>query len=71
MTDQEKIAAFLATKGATRVAPGESVLNYSNRDWRAAVRGERSDNDRIMERHVTVDATGREFVTNGLGERIS
>lgn len=65
MTDQEQIAAFIASRGVTRVAAGEAT--YDRRTMYKAVRG---DNDLIRERHVVVDHCGRERVRNGLGEWI-
>lgn len=71
MSDKAQIAAFLASRGVTRVEPGVSTLNYTRRDWRAAVRGEKTEADLISERRVAMDHAGREHVTNGLGERIA
>ena len=71
MTEQEQIAAFIARKGVTKVAEGEAALgHWSRQDWRSAARGERTTDDLIRERHVVV-INGREYVSNGLGERIA
>ncbi len=70
MTDQEQIAAFIARKGVTRIAAGESS-GISNRAWRAAARGELTDNDLIAKRVVRYDARGVAHVQNGLGEWIA
>lgn len=77
MTDQELIAAFIASRGVTRVAAGETALNYSPRDWHAVNRGNAptsaghtlTENELIAQRHVRT-VNGREHVTNGLGEVI-
>jgi hypothetical protein len=68
MTDSEQIAAFIASRGVTRVPSGESTLNLSNPDWRRVVREPRvTENARINERHLRI-INGREHVTNGIGE---
>jgi hypothetical protein len=75
MTDQDMVAAFLAKHGATRVAQGESSLNYTRRDWHAATRGNAptsaqhtpTEDELIAQRNVRV-INGREHITNGLGE---
>jgi len=73
MTDAEKIAAFLASKGATKVPTGASN-GVTDRQWYAASQGKidlrsrlggKSDNELIEERHVRGDV-----VYNGLGEVI-
>lgn len=72
MTDSEQIAAFLATKGATKVAEGEGTKNHwRGRDWARAARGEPTTDDLIRQRRVVVDHVGRERVQNGLGEWIA
>lgn len=69
MTEAQQIADFIARRGVTRVAQGERTV--SSRDMYAKVRGELTDNELIAQRRVTVGANGREYVTNGLGERIA
>lgn len=76
MTESEQIAAFLATRGVTRVAAGVATLGHlSRRDWRKAVRdpaGVASLTQAAIDaRYVTVDDRGREWTRNGLGEVIS
>jgi hypothetical protein len=70
MSDAEQIAAFIASKGVTRVGEGETN-GMRNRDWRKAVRGGPTEGDLINQRRVVIDHTGREFVQNGLGEWIA
>ena len=78
MNDNDKIAEFIASRGVTRVAAGQSTLNYDRRDWRAAVRGEaptsaqhvKTDDELIQEIHVRM-VNGREYFYNGLGEPIA
>ncbi len=69
MSDAQMIAAFIARKGVTKVCA--SVRGYSGRDMYNAVRGEPTTQDLINERHLTIGHGGREFWTNGLGERIA
>jgi len=77
-TDSDKIAEFIAKRGVTRIAAGESALNYDRRDWRAVVRGEvpvsatrvKTDDELIREIHVRM-VNGREYLYNGLGEPIA
>jgi hypothetical protein len=64
MSDTEMIANFIARNGVTKCAAG--VASMSWRDMRSAVRGEKSENDLINERHVVGD-----HVRNGLGEWIA
>jgi len=78
MTEAEKIALFLAERGATRIPAGVGKLNHFRaRDWRRAARStERIDADReqqrlIDERHTVLDHLGRPRVRNGLGEWIA
>jgi hypothetical protein len=67
MSDAEQIAAFLATRGATKVAEGECAMDH--RAMYRAVRGERSDP--TQERHLrAIDHMGRELWVNGLGEPV-
>lgn len=70
MTEQEQIAAFLATRGVRKL-PASASSGLTSRDWSFKIRGEKTDDELIAERHVTIGHGGREFVTNGLGERIS
>lgn len=82
MTDEEKIRAYLATKGARKVPEGTGHM--TKRDWYEAERaGERyrskaaaespeQEQDRLWkERHYVTDHLGREHVRNGLGEWLS
>jgi hypothetical protein len=77
MTDAEQIAAFIAARGVTKCATGDSALNLSAKEWRAAARSpERvrplSEEDKlIQERHTVVDHLGRVRVCNGLGEWVA
>jgi hypothetical protein len=66
MTDDQKIAQFLATKGKTVISP--DVRSKSEREMYLASRGD----DALIEqrRHVSTDHLGREIWVNGLGERI-
>lgn len=71
-SDTDAIAAFLASRGVTRVAEGVAALNHSSRDWRKVVRGEPTQNELIASRHLAaVDAAGNEYWVNGLGERLT
>lgn len=65
-------AAFAAKGGKVQqVAEGEG-LGLTTRDWGQVVRTPRAEaEDLISQRHVTIGHAGREYVTNGLGERIS
>lgn len=77
MTDQEKIAQFMQSRGATKVAAGINN-NISSRDWYNASRNAekaqprdsfgRTEQDLINERHFVADSDGVEYVRNGLGE---
>jgi len=71
MTDEEKIAEFMARKGVTRIAEGEATM--TGRDHYMAARGrEYGENALIAHRRLAaVDHCGREIWVNGLGERIS
>lgn len=70
--DSAAIAAFIAARGVTRVAEGERALSDNRGDWRARVRGETTPDDLIEQRCLAaVDAAGREYWVNGLGERLS
>ena len=77
MNEKDQIAAFIASRGITRIAAGEASMGHvTSREWQLAARDtmtiqSRTEQARIDERHVTIDGTGREYVTNGLGERIS
>lgn len=71
MTEAEQIAQFMATRGVTRVAEADRSLPDTSRDWVRRVRGEPTTDDLIRQRHVTIGGNGREYVKNGLGERIS
>ena len=68
--DDAAIAAWIATRGVTRVAAGEHALPTDRRFWHAAVRGEVAPAiDPTQERRVVaIDAYDREVVVNGLGE---
>jgi hypothetical protein len=71
MSEQEQIAAFIASRGVTRIAEGAGN-GYTRRDWHAMVRGDVAPRDAIGERHlVVVDAAGKEFWMNGIGERLT
>jgi len=68
--DADMIAAFMAKRGVTKIAAGEAAM--TERDMHKAVRSEHRVNALINQRHVAaVDHLGREFVVNGLGERIN
>lgn len=73
MTTDEQIAAFLAKRGATRIAEGTATM--STREWQYAVRGEQSpvrapreDDERVT---VVTDHLGREHMRNAHGEWLS
>lgn len=71
--DLEAMKAQFAAKGGKvqQIAEGEG-LGLTARDWGQVVRTPRAEaDDLISQRHVTRDHMGREFVTNGLGERLS
>jgi hypothetical protein len=73
MTDDEQIAAFLARKGATKCATGDSALQMTARDWHVATRSSRrvsGEQAAINQRNYVVDAAGVEHCYNGLGEWI-
>ena len=76
MTENEKIKAFLATRGATRVEEGARSLSNNRGDWRARVRGELTSAEKhenaliAQHRMIATDHCGREFWVNGLGEPI-
>lgn len=71
-SDSDAIAHFLATRGATRIAEGDRALSDNRGDWRRRVRGELTANELIAQRHVyAVDAAGREYIVNGLGEWVA
>lgn len=65
-TDAEMIAEFLAKRGATVVPEGVAALSNERGDWSRRVRGEKTENELIEERHVVGD-----HVRNGLGEWIA
>ena len=72
-SDDSTIAAFLATRGATRVDVGAHALPTGRHYWHAAVRGELPtppDPTRMI-RVAAIDAMGREVLVNGLGEWIA
>jgi hypothetical protein len=72
MTEQEQIAHFLATRGATKCAVGERAM--TEREMYLARRSDKRAraSDPIQERHLAaVDHLGREYWVNGLGERIT
>ncbi len=72
MTDAEKIAAFIATRGVQKISAGVSGVDYTNEDWRDVVRGNPTTDQLIAQRRiVAIDAAGRELIVNGLGEAIS
>ena len=66
MTESEQITAFLAARGATKIAAGVSQTGYTKRDWRHKVRGEPTEQELIDQRIVVGD-----HVRNGLGEWIA
>jgi len=77
MTDAEQIAEFLAKRGATRVPANQKALNYTRKDWHAAVRGDTPPSEiRQREREhratsrvrMVTDHAGREFYMNEEGE---
>ena len=72
MNDQEKIAAFIASRGIKKIPAGHGTMNHFTRaDWRNVVRGEPTEQDLINQRRVIIGADGREHVQNGLGEWIA
>lgn len=66
MSDTDQIAAFLAKRGATKVEENATQLGYTGKDWRKKVRGEKTEQELINERHRV-----GEHVCNGLGEWIA
>ena len=69
MTDAEKIQAFIASRGVTRVAEGERAYDGRSMYW--AVRGEKAvdlTSRRVVWGH---DHLGRAIIVNGLGELIA
>ena len=58
MTDEEKIAQYMATRRPIRVAEGVGGL----------AQPKRTEDDLIRERRCVVDHAGREHWMNGLGE---
>jgi hypothetical protein len=77
-TDQAAIAAFLAKKPITKVPEGVRTLSESeiwhHRHDVEKLSRERLDAEneqRLIDQRRVVIANGREFVTNGLGERIA
>ena len=73
MTDQEKIAQFIASRGVKKIPAGQATLGHLTRaDWRNVVRGEPTEQDLINQRRVIrTGIDGKEYVQNGLGEWIS
>ena len=71
--DDAAIAAFMATRGVTRVAEGAAALPTDHRFWRDAVRAPRPVfvDPTIVRRVAAVDALGREYLVNGLGEWVA
>lgn len=76
MTDAEMIAAYLATKGATKIDTG-ATAGLTDKQWHKVNRlGKRVNLAEIAappldQSSVTVDALGREWRTNADGEVVS
>ena len=75
-TDAAQIAAFLASRGVTRVAEGAASLPTDRRFWRDAVRAPRGAEEVLPDptkiiRVAAIDSFGREYLVNGLGEWIA
>lgn len=73
MTDAEKIAAFIATRGVKKIPANHGTMGHLTRyDWANKVRGEPTTDELIAQRRVaSVDHAGREVIVNGLGEIVS
>ena len=73
-SDDDAIAHFLAIRGVTRVAEGAASLPTDRQFWHAAVRAPRGavlpDPTEII-RVAAIDALGREYLVNGLGEWVA
>ena len=75
MTDEEKIAAFLAKRGVTRVPAGQGTLvHMTGKDWARAVRHpqglpgiEAEATNALIEQRIVRNRA----VYNGLGEAIA
>jgi hypothetical protein len=74
-SDDSAIAAFLATRGATRVTEGAHTLPTDHRYWHAALRGELPKTVDVdptqIKRVAAIDSYGREVIVNGYGEWIA
>jgi hypothetical protein len=70
MTDQDLIAAFLASKGATKIAPGARV--HSERDMFLAVRGDltRTDTAEQLAEHRSERLMESAMEARFLGHRV-
>lgn len=77
-TDVDAIAAFIAKRGVTKLAQGESTLGHmTGRDWAKAARDTvtvqarrqaRDEQAMIDARYYVTDSAGVEHCRNGLGE---
>ena len=75
-SDDDAIARFLATRGVTRGAEAEHALPTDRRFWQAAVRAPRGAEEVLPDptkiiRVAAIDALGREYLVNGLGEWVA